>query len=265
LPQSLRTHTWTPISYWLDDGADVAETADRQGTTLGLEADHRRHAEVENTIRDLKYGVGLNHLPSGKFAANAAWLTLAVIAHNLARWTSRIGLGETLITTKTLRTRSWPCPAGSPAPRAASTCTCPRAGHGPAGSCSRWTGCAACHSRPDPSSPPQHARPLGPRRPAHQPVPPPTAAPSGPYGDPKHAYAMFNSLSKPASCSNQAEPTHGKPDTVDPGLLECPSPWNAARPFYSIRGRLVSFFRPQHRVGERLLRGAALPIRHPSR
>jgi hypothetical protein len=78
---------------------------DRQGTTLELEADHRRHAEVENTIRDLKYGVGLNHLPSGKFAANAAWLTLTVIVHNLARWTSRIGLGETLITTKTLRTR----------------------------------------------------------------------------------------------------------------------------------------------------------------
>jgi Transposase DDE domain group 1 len=135
---------WTPIPYWLEGGAEVAETAyrpfgrngrvmrlivrrvrptpgsqlalfcdydyhpfitDRQGTTLELEADHRRHAEVENTIRDLKYGVGLNHLPSGRFAANAAWLTLAVIAHNLARWTSRIGLGETLITTKTLRTR----------------------------------------------------------------------------------------------------------------------------------------------------------------
>jgi hypothetical protein len=45
---------------------------DRQGSTLELEADHRRHAEVENTIRDLKYGVGLNHLPSGRFAANAA-------------------------------------------------------------------------------------------------------------------------------------------------------------------------------------------------
>ena len=70
-----------------------------------MEADHRRHAEVENTIRDLKYGVGLDHLPSGKFAANAAWLTLNVLAHNLARWTSRIGLGETLITTKTLRVR----------------------------------------------------------------------------------------------------------------------------------------------------------------
>ncbi len=33
-----------------------------------LEADHRRHAEIEN-VRDLKYGVGLNHLPSGRFAA----------------------------------------------------------------------------------------------------------------------------------------------------------------------------------------------------
>src|SRR5829696_5484514 len=135
---------WTPIPYWLEGGADVAETSyrpfgrkgrvmrlivrrvrptpgsqlalfcdydyhgfvtDREGETLALEADHRRHAEVENTIRDLKYGVGLNHLPSGKFAANAAWLTLNVLAHNLARWTSRIGLGETLITTKTLRTR----------------------------------------------------------------------------------------------------------------------------------------------------------------
>ena len=43
---------------------------DRDGETLELEADHRRHAEIENSIRDLKYGVGLNHLPSGRFAAN---------------------------------------------------------------------------------------------------------------------------------------------------------------------------------------------------
>ena len=33
---------------------------DRDGDTLELEADHRRHAEVENAIRDLKYGVRLN-------------------------------------------------------------------------------------------------------------------------------------------------------------------------------------------------------------
>ena len=78
---------------------------DREGETLDLEADHRRHAEIENAIRDLKYGVGLNHLPSGRFPANGAWLAVQVIAHNLARWTARIGLGEQIVTTKTLRRR----------------------------------------------------------------------------------------------------------------------------------------------------------------
>ena len=78
---------------------------DRYGETLELEADHRRHAEIENAIRDLKYGVGLNHLPSGRFAANAAWLAAQVMAHNLARWTARRGLGKQIVTTKTLRRR----------------------------------------------------------------------------------------------------------------------------------------------------------------
>ena len=78
---------------------------DREGTTLELEADHRRHAEIENTIRDVKYGMALNHMPSGRFAANAAWLGFNVIAHNLARWLTRLGLKETLLTTKTVRTR----------------------------------------------------------------------------------------------------------------------------------------------------------------
>ena len=68
---------------------------DRDGDTLELEADHRRHAEVENAIRDLKYGVGLNHLPSGRFAANAAWLAVQVMAHNLARWTAAHRSGPT--------------------------------------------------------------------------------------------------------------------------------------------------------------------------
>jgi hypothetical protein len=137
---------WTPIPYWLQGGADVAEISyvpfaerkdarpvrlivrrvrptpgsqlalfvlydyhpfitDRIGDMLTLEADHRRHAEIENAIRELKYGMGLNHLPSGKFAANGAWLAVQVIAHNLARWTARIGLGERIVTTKTLRRR----------------------------------------------------------------------------------------------------------------------------------------------------------------
>jgi Transposase DDE domain group 1 len=58
---------------------------------------------VENAIRGVKYGVGLNYLPSRRFGANAAWLGLNAIAHNMTRWTSRIGLGQTLITTDTLR------------------------------------------------------------------------------------------------------------------------------------------------------------------
>jgi Transposase DDE domain group 1 len=78
---------------------------DRDGETLVLEADHRRHAEIENAIRDLKYGMALNHLPSGRFAANGAWLAVQVMAHNLARWTARLGLGEGIVTTKTLRRR----------------------------------------------------------------------------------------------------------------------------------------------------------------
>ncbi len=146
LIEAIPEEAWTPIPYWIGDGADVAETTytpfadqkdarpvrlivrrvrptpgsqlalfteydfhalitDRAGDTLTLEADHRRHAEIENAIRDLKYGVGLNHLPSGKFAANGAWLAVQVLAHNLARWTARIGLTEGIVTTKTLRRR----------------------------------------------------------------------------------------------------------------------------------------------------------------
>ena len=40
-----------------------------------------------------------------RFAANAVWLAVQVLAHNLARWTARIGLGEQVVTTKTLRRR----------------------------------------------------------------------------------------------------------------------------------------------------------------
>ena len=113
LIEAIPEEDWTPIPYWIEGAADVAETeytpfgsepdaapvrlivrrvrpapgsqlalfarysyhafiTDREGDTLALEADHRRHAEIENAIRNLKYGVGLNHLPSGRFSANAA-------------------------------------------------------------------------------------------------------------------------------------------------------------------------------------------------
>lgn len=78
----------------------------RAGEMLEVETDHRRHAEIELGIRDLKYGVGLNHLPSGRFGANTAWLALNCLAHNLSRWVGMIGLGEqTFLATKTLRRR----------------------------------------------------------------------------------------------------------------------------------------------------------------
>jgi len=51
---------------------------------LAAEAAHRAHAIVEQVIADLKNGP-LAHLPSGKFAANSAWLVCAAMAFNLTR------------------------------------------------------------------------------------------------------------------------------------------------------------------------------------
>lgn len=67
-----------------------AFVTNREGTAADLDADHRRHAVVELAIRDLKDGP-LAHCPSGNFAANSAWATIAMLAHNLMRWTVNIG------------------------------------------------------------------------------------------------------------------------------------------------------------------------------
>jgi Transposase DDE domain group 1 len=48
------------------------------------EAAHRAHAIIEHVNDDLKHGP-LAHIPSGRFAANAAWLTCAALAFNLTR------------------------------------------------------------------------------------------------------------------------------------------------------------------------------------
>jgi len=132
---------------------------DREGGTVALEADHRRHAEVENTIRDLKCGVGLNHFPSGRFGANAAWLALNVMAHNLARWTRRLGLGETLIATDTCGGATCGCRVGSPARPVACACICPGAGRGPNVSKARSPTCVRSSWSPDRASP-QRRRPM---------------------------------------------------------------------------------------------------------
>jgi hypothetical protein len=70
-----------------------------------VEAEHRQHAVVELAIRDLK-DQALAHFPSGKFQANAAWTVIAALAHNLLRWSTLIGLPNTIIpTARTLRRR----------------------------------------------------------------------------------------------------------------------------------------------------------------
>lgn len=150
--EAIPDDAWVPIDYWLEGGADVAETSytafkgtkdavtlrlivrrvrptpgsqlaldvvfdyhpiltDRDGHMLAIEVDHRAHAVVELVIRDVKAG-GLAHVPSGKFNANAAWLALAALAHNLARWTlAAAGGGFRRATTETFRTKVVSMPA----------------------------------------------------------------------------------------------------------------------------------------------------------
>lgn len=71
---------------------------------------HRHHAVVELNIRDLKEGAGLEHMPSGHFHANAAWVCCAVLAHNLIRWTATLGDTDDhdtgrLVVARTIRTQ----------------------------------------------------------------------------------------------------------------------------------------------------------------
>ena len=78
--------------------------------TVAADAFHRDHAVVELAIRDLKEGTGLEHIPSGHYPANAAWLACAVLAHNLGHWTDRLA-GQPPVTHRTRRTRLVALPA----------------------------------------------------------------------------------------------------------------------------------------------------------
>ena len=70
---------------------------------LQAEADHRRHAIIEQVIADLKNGP-LAHLPSGRFNANGAWLVLASMAFNLTRAAGALAsLFHARATTATIR------------------------------------------------------------------------------------------------------------------------------------------------------------------
>ena len=96
------------------DWRHFAFLTDLDGDAVEVDAFHRHHAVVELAIRDLKEGAGLEHVPSGNFSANSAWLQCAVLAHNLLRWTVTIGQPgpvDQLSVARTVRIRLLAVPA----------------------------------------------------------------------------------------------------------------------------------------------------------
>lgn len=81
-PTALREQP-TLFDTWRFHAFFTAVPADKLDTVT-VDQTHRHHAIIEQVNADLKASA-LAHLPSGKYAANAAWLVLAVIAHNLTR------------------------------------------------------------------------------------------------------------------------------------------------------------------------------------
>ena len=72
--------------------------------TAAADEFHRGHAVVELAIRDLKEGSGLEHVPSGHYGANCAWLACAALAHNIGHWTALLA-GTPAATNRSRRTR----------------------------------------------------------------------------------------------------------------------------------------------------------------
>ena len=79
--------------------------------TVAVDKTHRQHAVIEQVHADLKNSA-LAHLPSGLFAANAAWLVLAVIAFNLTRAAGAVAAPDLArATTATIRRKLITVPA----------------------------------------------------------------------------------------------------------------------------------------------------------
>jgi hypothetical protein len=96
--------TWRFHAFFTTTDPAVADT-------VAADKTHRAHAIIEQVHADLKHAA-LAHLPSGKFAANAAWLVLAVMAFNLTRAAATItGPGLAKATTATIRRKLIAVPA----------------------------------------------------------------------------------------------------------------------------------------------------------
>ena len=94
------------FSYWRHHAFITNQT----GAMHEVDLEHRQHAQVELVIRDLK-DQALAHFPSGDYSANSAWTVIACLAHNLQRWTARIGLNDpTPRAAQTIRRRFFTLP-----------------------------------------------------------------------------------------------------------------------------------------------------------
>ncbi|MHB8190640.1 MAG: transposase [Ferrimicrobium sp.] len=79
---------------------------DLNGSAVEVDQFHRNRARIELSIKDLKEGAGMEHVPSGKFLANGAWLAHAVLAHNLIRQVSYLDTitpRESMVIARTFR------------------------------------------------------------------------------------------------------------------------------------------------------------------
>lgn len=93
----------TQAQLW-PDWRHHAFVTNRTVPTFTADIDHRDHAQIELAIRDLK-DQALAHFPSGQMHANSAWTVIAAIAHNLARWSTLIGLPDRPVQTAHTRRR----------------------------------------------------------------------------------------------------------------------------------------------------------------
>lgn len=136
---AIREHLWAPF----EDGQDIAESVhalegssyayrlivlrrerkqmdmfegryryhaiitNMEGAPGELVHFHRKRAQSENRIKELKWGLGLRKLPCGRLRANAAWARIGALAYNLVEAMRRFALPEgwRRFTLKTLRFR----------------------------------------------------------------------------------------------------------------------------------------------------------------
>jgi hypothetical protein len=102
-----KPHPGAQLRLWDADGYRHQVTlTNSAGDPLALELRQRRHARVENCIKDLR-DTGLDRMPFGSFAMNQAWLELVLSAADLLAWLRRGCLDGELAkaTPKTLRYR----------------------------------------------------------------------------------------------------------------------------------------------------------------